>query len=137
VWRLIKWKWFDRIVMFAILLNCVFLAMYDPLSPDGSSWNVMLEMAENFFTVAFTVEFALQVVARNFIIGPGAYLHSPWYVLDFTIVMTGLISLAMLAMVGALQPLTPPSSIAERRLVPRWFQPLSLRSEKRVSRLCF
>ena len=57
-----------------------------------------LETAENFFTVAFTLEFALQVVARNFIIGPGAYLHNPWYALDFTIVMTGLISLVMLAM---------------------------------------
>lgn len=96
-WRLIKWKWFDRVVTCAILLNCVFLAMYDPLSPEGSSWNVMLDMAEIFFTVAFAVEFVAQVVARNFIIGPGAYMHNPWHVLDFVIVVTGLISLVLLA----------------------------------------
>jgi hypothetical protein len=33
--------------------------------------------------------------------------------------------------------LTPPSSIAERRLVPRWFQPLHLRSENPVSKFAF
>ena len=34
-WRLIRWKWFDRIVIAAIFINCAFLAMYDPLSPRG------------------------------------------------------------------------------------------------------
>lgn len=98
VWRLIKWPWFDRVVMFAILLNCVFLAMYDPMSPPNSSWNLMLDSAEYFFTAIFTIECALQIIARNFIIGPGAYMNNPWYVLDFVIVVTGLLSVVLLLM---------------------------------------
>jgi hypothetical protein len=57
----------------------------------------MLELAEHIFTAAFTVEMALQVVARNFIIGPGAYMRQPWFALDGLIVATGLLSLGLLA----------------------------------------
>ena len=91
-WRLIRWKWFDRIVIAAIFINCAFLAMYDPLSPADSSWNRMLDLAELAFTFFFAVEFLVQIVARNFLIGPGAYLKNPWFALDFVIVITGLIS---------------------------------------------
>ena len=92
-WRLIRWKWFDRTVMAAIVVNCAFLAMYDPTQPDDSSGNQMLNLVEMAFTVIFTVEFVIQIVARNFLIGPGAYLKNPWFFLDFIIVVAGWVAL--------------------------------------------
>ena len=61
-WRLIRWKWFDRTVMAAIVINCAFLAMYDPTQPDDSSGNQMLNLVEMAFTVVFTIEFVIQIV---------------------------------------------------------------------------
>ena len=98
-WRLIRWRWFDRAVMGAIVVNCVFLAMYDPTQPDDSGGNQMLNMVEMAFTVVFTVEFVIQIVARNFLIGPGAYLKNPWFFLDFVIVVAGWLAL-IFAIVG-------------------------------------
>ena len=92
-WRLIRWKWFDRTVMAAIVINCAFLAMYDPTQPDDSSGNQMLNLVEMAFTVVFTIEFVIQIVARNFLIGPGAYLKNPWFFLDFVIVVAGWVAL--------------------------------------------
>ena len=37
----------------------------------------MLESAGIFLTVAFTLELLLQVIARNFLIGPGAAMAGP------------------------------------------------------------
>lgn len=32
-WRLIRWPWFDRVIMLAIVINCATLAMFDPTQP--------------------------------------------------------------------------------------------------------
>ena len=97
VWRIIRWPWFDRIVMLVIVLNCVFLAMMDPSMPATAGRNGVLNSAETAFTVIFTAELVLQIIARNFIFGPGAYLKSPWYWLDLLIVVSGVVDLLLSA----------------------------------------
>ena len=99
-WRIIRHPYFDKVVMAAIAVNCVLLAMYDPTAPDDSSWNASLAYAEHFFSAFFLGEFFVQIVARNFFIGPGAYLHNPWFRLDFVIVVSGTMTLVMF-MIGA------------------------------------
>ena len=98
VWRLLNWRWFDRFVMSVIVANCVTLAMYDPTQAPDATWNRHLDIVESGFTFVFLAEMALQVVARNFFIGPGAYLKHPWFALDFCIVVVGVISFAATAL---------------------------------------
>lgn len=93
VTSLINWKWFDRTVLAVILTNCVTLAMYDPTQEDDSAWNQSLDVCELIFTFFFMAEFVLQIISRNFAIGPNAYLKNPWSVLDFVVVCAGLLSL--------------------------------------------
>ena len=92
VWRLLNWRWFDRFVLSVIVTNCVTLAMYDPTQEPDATWNRDLDVVESVFTFVFLAEMALQVVARNFVIGPGAYLKQPWFVLDFCVVVAGVMS---------------------------------------------
>ena len=98
VWRLLNWRWFDRFVLMVIIANCVTLAMYDPTRDADATWNRNLDIVETVFTFVFLTEMALQVVARNFLIGPGAYLKHPWFVLDFVVVVLGLMSFVATAM---------------------------------------
>ena len=93
-WKVLNWKQFDRIMMALIVANCIFLAMFDPLSPEGSSWNNMLDASELVFTILFGIECLIQIVARCFAIGPSTYLGDPWRLLDFVVVVVGFIALA-------------------------------------------
>ncbi|GAA30063.2 voltage-dependent calcium channel alpha 1 invertebrate, partial [Clonorchis sinensis] len=49
------------------------------------------EKIENVFIVIFTVECALKIVAFGFVMHSGAYLRNGWNILDFTIVVLGLL----------------------------------------------
>ena len=84
--------WFDRVIMGLILANCVVLSMYDPLLPPGSAWNTLLAAIETIFTVLFTLECVVLVISRGFFFGDTTYLRDPWRVMDFIIVITGLVS---------------------------------------------
>ena len=54
-------SWFDRIVLFFILTNCVFLAMDDVYVEPGSDRWQMRRWAEFFFTWFFTLELLVKV----------------------------------------------------------------------------
>ncbi|XP_067934639.1 muscle calcium channel subunit alpha-1-like isoform X2 [Watersipora subatra] len=49
-------------------------------------------MLEYFFLVVFTLECIMKIIAYGFIAHPGAYLRSGWNVLDFVIVLIGMLS---------------------------------------------
>ena len=98
--RLCEWIWFERIILGTIIANCATLALYKPLEGRDSSWNKGLESAEFAFTAIFTIEFFVNVVAKNFLFGPpesDVYLRGGWRILDFAVVVGGWISLIMLA----------------------------------------
>ena len=94
----IEWKWFDRIVLFLIVTNCVFLAITDPTCPEGCSHrnpniDALLFYAEFVFCVLFTVEMTLKVIAEGLIGHRNAYLWSMWNWLDFVVVVVGWLTL--------------------------------------------
>ena len=53
--RAVEWPNFDRIVLVLILVNCVFMAVRDPLAEEPPAH---MTIAEWIFTVAFTLESA-------------------------------------------------------------------------------
>lgn len=82
---LIEWRWFDRVVIALIVLNCAFLAQQQPWLPTRSWW----VLAELVFQLLFTVELVLKVLALGLALHPGAYLRDSWNWIDFVVVLIG------------------------------------------------
>ncbi|XP_044741496.1 muscle calcium channel subunit alpha-1 [Chrysoperla carnea] len=89
----VEWKPFEFLILFTIFANCVALAVYTPFpAGDSNSTNAYLEKIEYIFLVIFTVECVMKIIAYGFMMHPGAYLRNGWNLLDFTIVVIGMIS---------------------------------------------
>ena len=85
-------KWFDRVVVGVIILNCIVLSLMDPLDTDGTTLRTkIVEKSELWFTVAFTIELAVKVVAMG-LIGKGSYLSDRWNWLDCIVVIVGCVA---------------------------------------------
>ena len=59
-----EWR---MLILMLILANCVTMTLIDPLNPE-SDYNKLLDNFELGFTIAFTVELALQVLACGLIV---------------------------------------------------------------------
>merc|ERR1712013_364763 len=60
---------------------------------DVSEINKKLNKAEIFFTIVFSGEAIVKIIAMGFALHPGAYLRNAWNILDFSIVVIGFVTL--------------------------------------------
>ncbi|XP_066152799.1 muscle calcium channel subunit alpha-1 isoform X1 [Euwallacea fornicatus] len=92
----VEWKPFEWLILMTIFANCVALAVYTPFpNGDSNTTNTYLEKIEYIFLVIFTAECIMKIIAYGFLMHPGAYLRNGWNLLDFTIVVIGMISTAL------------------------------------------
>ncbi|CAJ0933163.1 unnamed protein product, partial [Mesorhabditis belari] len=90
---IVEWKPFEWLILLMICANCIALAVYQPYpAQDTDNKNWWLEQIEYIFIVVFTIECILKVIAYGFLFHPGAYLRNAWNILDFIIVVIGLVS---------------------------------------------
>jgi len=92
----VEWKWFDRMIMFAIIINSVLLGIRDYENrisgPEYcSSINPYLDFAGYVLTILFMVECVLKIITMGFIIHKTSYLHDYWNWLDFAIVCVSIV----------------------------------------------
>uniref|UniRef100_A0A670IZS3 Sodium channel protein n=1 Tax=Podarcis muralis TaxID=64176 RepID=A0A670IZS3_PODMU len=74
---------FIAFITCVVLVNCIFMTLNKP--PEN------YQIAEYIFTVIYTVEFAVKIVARGFVLNEFTYLRDPWNVLDlFVLIMTSI-----------------------------------------------
>ncbi|XP_062707905.1 muscle calcium channel subunit alpha-1 isoform X1 [Aedes albopictus] len=93
---IVEWKPFEYLILLTIFANCVALAVYTPFpNSDSNTTNAALEKIEYIFLVIFTAECVMKLIAYGFIMHPGSYLRNGWNILDFTIVVIGMISTAL------------------------------------------
>ena len=91
--RTIYHKWFERIILWLILINALLLGIKDYTDrQDITPRNYTLESFEPFFIVAFTLECVLKVISMGFIVDPGSYLRDVWNWLDFLVVVSSLMT---------------------------------------------
>jgi hypothetical protein len=70
------------------------LGIYDYENPKSNSFrNKIVLYAEPLFTVVFTLEAVMKVIAQGFILDKNTYLRLAWNWLDFVVVLTSLLSL--------------------------------------------
>ncbi|CAH8494838.1 unnamed protein product [Dicrocoelium dendriticum] len=80
-------------VLLTILANCIVLAMEEHLpSHDKTTLSEALEKTETYFLIIFCVEALLKIVALGFLFHKGAYLRNIWNIIDFIVVVTGLLA---------------------------------------------
>ncbi|KAF0292815.1 Voltage-dependent calcium channel type A subunit alpha-1 [Amphibalanus amphitrite] len=87
---------FETAVLMTIIANCVVLALEEHL-PEGDKTMlaIKLEATETVFLCIFCVEASLKIMALGFVLHKGAYLRNIWNIMDFIVVVTGLITLVM------------------------------------------
>ncbi|VDL62340.1 unnamed protein product [Hymenolepis diminuta] len=88
---------FEYMVLLTITANCIVLAMerHYP-SGDKSALSESLEQTEKYFLGIFCVEALLKIAALGFVLNEGAYLRSIWNIIDFVVVATGYVMIAVL-----------------------------------------
>ncbi|CAF1635703.1 unnamed protein product, partial [Adineta ricciae] len=86
-------KSFDYTVLFFIALNCITLAMERPSIPSNSAERQFLNMTNYIFTVIFSVEMIIKIIASGLICGPQTYLHTGWNVMDGSLVVISIVDL--------------------------------------------
>ncbi|XP_062315441.1 voltage-dependent L-type calcium channel subunit alpha-1D [Osmerus eperlanus] len=90
---LVEWKPFDIFILLAIFANCVAMGVTKPYPDDDSNaTNHQLEQVEYVFLVIFTIETFTKILAYGLVMHPSAYIRSGWNLLDFVIVIVGLLS---------------------------------------------
>ncbi|XP_076859258.1 calcium channel, voltage-dependent, L type, alpha 1D subunit, a isoform X2 [Brachyhypopomus gauderio] len=94
--NIVEWKVFDNFILIAIFANCMALAIGTPFPEDDSnSINQRLETVEYVFLVVFTIETSLKIFAYGLLLHKGAYVRSGWNMLDFIIVVIGMVSVVL------------------------------------------
>lgn len=90
--RIVEWKAFEYLILLTIFANCVALAVFQPFpNLDSNEVNLALERVEYVFLVIFTLEAIMKIIAYGFMLHSGAYLRNGWNILDFIIVVIGML----------------------------------------------
>ncbi|KJH46010.1 hypothetical protein DICVIV_07928 [Dictyocaulus viviparus] len=91
---IIEWGPFEYFILLTIIGNCVVLAMEQHLPKnDKKPLSELLERTEPYFMGIFCLECALKIVAFGFIAHKGSYLRSGWNIMDFIVVVSGVVTM--------------------------------------------
>uniref|UniRef100_A0AC34QBU8 Voltage-dependent T-type calcium channel subunit alpha n=1 Tax=Panagrolaimus sp. JU765 TaxID=591449 RepID=A0AC34QBU8_9BILA len=93
--KLTQKKWFDYTILAFIGINCITLAMERPSIPPKSYERMFLTISGYIFTIIFTVEMSMKVIANGCIIGPSSYFKDGWNILDGILVIISLVNVLM------------------------------------------
>ena len=121
---------FEMFIFVCVLVNGVLIALTKPEAQMDAGARAIVPPAtgtalQATFVVIFALEAAVKIVAMGFLIGPECYLRHYWNMLDFVVVVAGLVDLISSSAGAALSPL---------RLI-RTLQPLRALNKFRSGRL--
>lgn len=83
-----SWRNAVRLCVWGLASNTLQSLTSAPAPPPPPAPQIV-DKTELFFTVSFTIECVIKIVAMGFFFGHGAYLRDGWNVLDFIVVVTG------------------------------------------------
>uniref|UniRef100_A0A8C6KJU4 Voltage-dependent P/Q-type calcium channel subunit alpha-1A n=1 Tax=Nothobranchius furzeri TaxID=105023 RepID=A0A8C6KJU4_NOTFU len=116
---------FEWMILTTIIANCIVLALEQHL-PEGDKTPLSerLEETEPYFIAIFCFESGIKILALGFALHKGSYLRNGWNVMDFVVVLTGILSsvgsqldLRTLRAVRVLRPLKLVSGIPSLQVV--------------------
>ena len=165
---IIAWGPFEFLVILTITANCIVLGLEEHLpnndkTPLSTSLVIMIimmkqnhrviffralisfsqrnkqESTEKYFLGIFFVEAALKIIALGFVLHKNSYLRSAWSIMDFTVIVTGFVTmfiasdgsnfdLRTLRAARVLRPLKLVSGIPSNLYLPNHFFSIIVRS---------
>eukprot|EP00062_Callorhinchus_milii_P011414 gi/632957387/ref/XP_007894449.1/ PREDICTED: voltage-dependent N-type calcium channel subunit alpha-1B [Callorhinchus milii] len=123
--RITEWPPFEYMILATIIANCIVLALEQHL-PDGDKtpMSERLDDTEPYFIGIFCFEAGIKIIALGFAFHKGSYLRNGWNVMDFVVVLTGILAtvgtdfdLRTLRAVRVLRPLKLVSGIPSLQVV--------------------
>ena len=93
--RLAQNSIFNNTILFFILASTVTLALDTPLeNPEGKLMKVLGKI-DYCMTGVFTFEALVKIIAFGFVVNKQSYLRNPWNIMDFFVVASALLSIAL------------------------------------------
>lgn len=92
-------KLFEAVILTLIIISSITLVIDNPLKDPESSEIIFIGYMDNCFTVLFTIEMTIKIIAMGFLFnnktlqqkGITPYIRNPWNMLDFIVVVSSLI----------------------------------------------
>ncbi|XP_041417446.1 voltage-dependent R-type calcium channel subunit alpha-1E isoform X1 [Xenopus laevis] len=93
--KLIDWPPFEYMILTTIIANCIVLALEQHLPGDDKTpMSRRLEKTEPYFIGIFCFEAGIKIVALGLVFHKGSYLRNGWNVMDFIVVLSGILATA-------------------------------------------
>ncbi|KAM3868483.1 calcium channel, voltage-dependent, N type, alpha 1B subunit, a [Diretmus argenteus] len=116
---------FEYMILATIIANCIVLALEQHLPAcDKTPMSERLDDTEPYFIGIFCFEAGIKIIALGFAFHKGSYLRNGWNVMDFVVVLTGILATAgadfdlrTLRAVRVLRPLKLVSGIPSLQVV--------------------
>uniref|UniRef100_A0A3P8WC90 Voltage-dependent N-type calcium channel subunit alpha n=1 Tax=Cynoglossus semilaevis TaxID=244447 RepID=A0A3P8WC90_CYNSE len=116
---------FEYMILATIIANCIVLSLEQHLpASDKTPMSERLDDTEPYFIGIFCFEAAIKIIALGFAFHKGSYLRNGWNVMDFVVVLTGILAtvgsdfdLRTLRAVRVLRPLKLVSGIPSLQVV--------------------
>ncbi|XP_053549925.1 voltage-dependent R-type calcium channel subunit alpha-1E [Bombina bombina] len=93
--KVIDWPPFEYMILATIIANCIVLALEQHLPGDDKTpMSRRLEKTEPYFIGIFCFEAGIKIVALGLVFHKGSYLRNGWNVMDFIVVLSGILATA-------------------------------------------
>uniref|UniRef100_H0WJ62 Voltage-dependent P/Q-type calcium channel subunit alpha n=1 Tax=Otolemur garnettii TaxID=30611 RepID=H0WJ62_OTOGA len=125
--KITEWPYtpFEYMILATIIANCIVLALEQHLPDDDKTpMSERLDDTEPYFIGIFCFEAGIKIIALGFAFHKGSYLRNGWNVMDFVVVLTGILAtvgtefdLRTLRAVRVLRPLKLVSGIPSLQVV--------------------
>ncbi|XP_026067332.1 calcium channel, voltage-dependent, N type, alpha 1B subunit, a isoform X24 [Carassius auratus] len=123
--KITEWPPFEYLILATIIANCIVLGLEQHLPAlDKTPMSKRLDDTEPYFIGIFCFEAGIKIIALGFAFHKGSYLRNGWNVMDFVVVLTGILTvvgpdfdLRTLRAVRVLRPLKLVSGIPSLQVV--------------------
>ncbi|XP_053743564.1 voltage-dependent R-type calcium channel subunit alpha-1E isoform X1 [Synchiropus splendidus] len=93
--KITEWPPFEYMILATIIANCIVLALEQHLpGEDKTPMSKRLEKTEPYFIGMFCFEAGIKIIALGFVFHKGSYLRNGWNVMDFIVVLSGILAAA-------------------------------------------
>eukprot|EP00892_Ulva_mutabilis_P001295 jgi/Ulvmu1/11166/UM072_0002.1 len=86
---------FEHIIIALMICSSIVLAIDSPSVEEDSTLKAVLNQIDFAFVIIFTCEAVSKIIVYGLLLQPGAYLKSPWNILDFLTVVVGIVLLTV------------------------------------------
>ncbi len=91
--KIINYKGFDNYVLILVFISSITLAIDSPLNNPDAQVSISLYYIDVVMTSLFSLEVIIKVISCDLFYLDGAYLRSPWNIMDLLIVIFSIVSL--------------------------------------------